>query len=132
MKKVTAFVGSGRNKNTYTAVEQFLAKLHAFGDIESEIVVLSDYQLGFCRGCRVCFDRGEEFCPLKDDLGILVDKIKASDGVDLRHPELHVPYVRDHEDIPGQVRLPWPPAKFLWEVFYQHCHPGFRWRKQDH
>jgi multimeric flavodoxin WrbA len=81
VKKVTAFVGSGRNKNTCTAVEQFLAKLHAFGDIESEIVVLSDYRLGFCRGCRVCFDKGEEFCPLKDDLGILVDKIKASDGV---------------------------------------------------
>jgi multimeric flavodoxin WrbA len=81
MKKITAFVGSGRNKNTYTAVEQFLANMHAFGDIESEIVVLSDYRLGFCRGCRVCFDKGEEFCPLKDDLGMLVDKIKASDGV---------------------------------------------------
>ena len=81
MKKVTAFVGSGRNKNTYSAVEQFLANLQTLGDVDYEIVILSDYRLEFCRGCRVCFDKGEEFCPLKDDLGVLVDKIKVSDGV---------------------------------------------------
>jgi multimeric flavodoxin WrbA len=81
MKRVTAFVGSGRNKNTYIAVEQFLANLQALGDVESEIVILSDYRLEFCRGCRVCFEKGEEFCPLKDDLSMLVNKIKASDGV---------------------------------------------------
>jgi multimeric flavodoxin WrbA len=81
MKRVTAFVGSARKKNTYQAVEQFLTNLQTLGDIEYEIVVMSDYKLGFCRGCMQCFDRGEEFCPLKDDRDVLMEKMMASDGV---------------------------------------------------
>lgn len=81
MKKVTAFVGSARKKNTYKSVERFLKNLQAFGDVEYEIVRLSDYNLGICRGCFVCFEKGEEFCPLKDDRDVLMSKIIASDGV---------------------------------------------------
>jgi multimeric flavodoxin WrbA len=81
MKKVTGFIGSARKKNTYKAVVQFLNNLQVLGDIETEIVVLNDYQLGFCRGCMLCFDKGEEFCPLKDDRDALFGKIAASDGV---------------------------------------------------
>jgi len=81
MKKVTAFVGSAHKKNTHKAVVQFLNSLQALGDVEYEIVTLSDYKLGICRGCRLCFEKGEEFCPLKDDRDMLFDKIAASDGV---------------------------------------------------
>ena len=81
MKKVTAFVGSARKRNTYKAVVQFMTNLQALGDVEYEIVTLSDYRLGTCRGCRVCFEKGEQFCPLKDDRDVLMDKIEASDGV---------------------------------------------------
>jgi multimeric flavodoxin WrbA len=81
MKKVTAFVGSVGKKNTYKATLQFLQNLQALGDVEYEIIILSDYQLGICRGCRQCFEKGEEFCPLKDDRDVLMDRIKASDGV---------------------------------------------------
>src|SRR5512138_1086207 len=81
MKKVTAFVGSAHKKNTYKAVVQFLNNLQALGDVETEIVTLSDYKLGFCRGCRLCFEKGEEYCPLKDDRDVLFEKLTASDGV---------------------------------------------------
>ncbi len=81
MKKVTAFVGSAHKRNTHKAVTQFLNKLQARGEVEVEIVTLSDYKLGHCRGCRVCFDKGEEFCPLRDDRDALWHKIDASDGV---------------------------------------------------
>jgi len=81
MKKVTAFVGSARKKNTYKAVVQFMNNLQGLGDIETEIVVLNNYRLGFCRGCMLCFEKGEEFCPLKDDRDVLFEKIAASDGV---------------------------------------------------
>ena len=43
--KVTAFVGSARKKHTYNSTEQFLHKLQSLGDIEYEIVTLSDYDL---------------------------------------------------------------------------------------
>jgi multimeric flavodoxin WrbA len=86
MKKVTAFVGSAQRHNTYHAVVQFLNYLQALGDVEVEIVTLSDYKLGICRGCRLCFERGEEFCPLKDDRDVLMNKITASDGVVFASP----------------------------------------------
>jgi multimeric flavodoxin WrbA len=81
MKKVTAFVGSAHKQNTYHAVVQFLNNLQTFGEVEYEIVTLSDYRLGICRGCGLCFEKGEEFCPLKDDRDVLMEKINASDGV---------------------------------------------------
>jgi multimeric flavodoxin WrbA len=81
MKKVTAFVGSARKKNTYNAVVQFIGNLQLLGDVEFEIIRLSEYKLGICRGCQLCFNKGEAFCPLKDDRDVLLDKISASDGV---------------------------------------------------
>ena len=86
MKRVTAFVGSARKKHTYNAVRQFLDNLQSLGDVEYEIVALSDYRLGTCRGCKLCFEKGEEFCPLKDDRDVLIEKIMASDGVVFASP----------------------------------------------
>jgi multimeric flavodoxin WrbA len=81
MMKVAAFVGSAHKQNTHQAVVQFLKNLQALGDVESEIVTLSAYKLGTCRGCRLCFEKGEEFCPLKDDRDVLFEKIEHSDGI---------------------------------------------------
>ncbi|HSA94797.1 MAG TPA: flavodoxin family protein [Acidobacteriota bacterium] len=86
MKKVIAFVGSGHKKLTHGAVRQFLNDLESFGDVETELVTLSDYRIGTCRGCRLCFDRGEENCPMKDDRDTLIGKIMASDGVVFASP----------------------------------------------
>jgi len=84
--KVTAFVGSARKKGTYNATEQFLNNLHSLGNIESEIVTLSDYRLGTCKGCKLCFEKGEEFCPLKDDRDKLIEKMNNSDGIIFASP----------------------------------------------
>jgi len=84
--KVTAFVGSARKKCTYNAAEQFLGNLQLLGNIESEIVTLSDFLLGTCKGCKLCFEKGEEFCPLKDDRDILIEKMNNSDGIIFASP----------------------------------------------
>jgi multimeric flavodoxin WrbA len=55
--------------------------LKRYGEIDFEYVFLSDYHLEFCRGCKLCFVNGEEYCPLKDDRDILLEKIAHSDGV---------------------------------------------------
>lgn len=78
---ITAFVGSARKGNTYKAVQRFLLHLQSLGDIDYEIVPLGDYRLKVCRGCKLCMDKGEELCPLKDDRDILIEKIERSDGV---------------------------------------------------
>ena len=81
MKRVTAFVATPRKKSTYNAVRQFLDNLKTLGEVEYEIVALSDYRLGLCGGCKVCFSKGEEFCPQKDDRDVLIEKMMSSDGV---------------------------------------------------
>jgi hypothetical protein len=82
LKSVTAFVGSARKKGfTYAATRQFLDNLQSFGDVQGEIVFLSECDIGLCRGCKVCFERGEERCPLKGDRDVLIEKMMSSDGV---------------------------------------------------
>lgn len=79
--KVIAFVGSARKRHTYNATVRFLDNLRAMGGVETEIVLLSDYRLEICRGCKLCTDKGEELCPLKDDRDVLLAKLFAADGV---------------------------------------------------
>jgi multimeric flavodoxin WrbA len=86
MKKVTAIVGTGRKRSTYNAVLQFLKNLQSLGDVEYEIVALNHYRLEICRGCKRCFTKGEEYCPLKDDRDVFIEKLIASDGVVFASP----------------------------------------------
>ena len=57
MKRVTAFVGSARKKHTHNAVRQFLDNLQSLGDVECEIVALSDYRLGTCQRLQAVLRR---------------------------------------------------------------------------
>jgi len=84
--KVTAFVGSARKKHTYRNTERFLQHLQKMGDVEYEIVALSEYNLKICKGCKLCLDKGEEKCPLRDDRDLLLKKIQQSDGVVFASP----------------------------------------------
>jgi multimeric flavodoxin WrbA len=84
--KVTAFVGSARKKHTYNATEQLMHNLQSLGDIEYEIVTLSDHRLEVCKGCVLCLNKGEELCPFKDDRDMLIDKMNNSDGIIFASP----------------------------------------------
>lgn len=90
--KIIAIIGSYRKKgNTARIVQLISEKLAAAAfqlgvSLEFESIYLGHTNLGFCRGCRVCFDRGEDKCPLKDDLLALKAKIKTADGVIFASP----------------------------------------------
>lgn len=81
MKKVIAIIGSAQKKATYEAVQEFERNLKSYMDIDFEYIFLKDYKLEFCEGCKLCFDKGEEFCPIDDDRDLLIDKMSHSDGV---------------------------------------------------
>jgi Multimeric flavodoxin WrbA len=55
-------------------------------NLDVEWISLFDYELQLCRGCRTCFNKGEEYCPLKDGLLDIRDKITAADGVIIASP----------------------------------------------
>lgn len=81
MKKVIAFIGTATRRHTYRAVQEFEKALKEHEEIDFEYIFLSDFHLEICRGCRLCFDKGEENCPLKDDRDLLLNKIESADGV---------------------------------------------------
>ncbi|SES63892.1 Multimeric flavodoxin WrbA [Natronincola peptidivorans] len=81
MKKVTAFIGSQRKKATYQAVQEMEKNLKQYEAMDFEYVFLNDYELQFCRGCKTCFDKGEKFCPLKDDRDMLLEKMEEANGI---------------------------------------------------
>jgi multimeric flavodoxin WrbA len=84
--KVIAIIGSARKQNTYHAAKRLLDNLQSLGGVEYEIIPLSDYRLFVCKGCKLCFDKGESFCPLQDDRDQLIEKIINSDGVVFASP----------------------------------------------
>lgn len=55
-------------------------------DIELEKVYLGEVELKNCRGCRLCFDKSEAMCPLKDELLVVRDKILQADGLLVASP----------------------------------------------
>ena len=86
MKNITVFIGSARKKATYTAVREFEENLKKLQEVNFEYVYLSEYNLQPCKGCLVCFNKGEANCPLEDDRDILLEKIEKSDGIIMATP----------------------------------------------
>jgi multimeric flavodoxin WrbA len=101
--KILALIGSHRKKgNTARIVQmvdarmQTLAMQHAT-QLEFETLFLGDLAVRPCRGCRACFDRGENACPLKDDIPFIRSQMDAADALILASPV----YV---DDVSGLVK----------------------------
>lgn len=73
------------NGNTHKAFALLEEYLHHNGSY-IEKVNLAEKDIGFCRGCRTCFDQGETLCPLKDDVLEIYDKMKANDIIVIGGP----------------------------------------------
>lgn len=81
MKNIVCFIGSAQKKGTYEGVQMFSEMMKMQSEVEIEYIFLSNYNLEFCNGCKVCFNKGEEFCPLNDDRDIFIQKMEKADGV---------------------------------------------------
>lgn len=88
IKKVTVFIGSPRKKTTYEVVQEFEKILKSYGEMEIDLeyILLKDYKLENCKSCLLCFNKGEEFCSLKDDRNVLLEKLENSDGIIIATP----------------------------------------------
>jgi Multimeric flavodoxin WrbA len=101
--KLLALVSSCRkNGNTARMVELIATQIKEIAALQKitvdfETIYLGEVSLNACKGCRVCFDKGETFCPFKDDLLTLKKEMNAADGILLASPV----YV---EDINGVMK----------------------------
>ncbi|MGI5859274.1 MAG: flavodoxin family protein [Tepidanaerobacteraceae bacterium] len=85
--KIISLVGSYRiNGNTDKVVSLIERRLLSIAQkeniaLEVEKIHLGHLDIKTCRGCRACFGKGEEKCPLNDDLLSLLEKIHQADGI---------------------------------------------------
>jgi len=85
--KIISLVSSYRiNGNTNRAVSLIEKQLLSIVEKENIVLEVEKIQLGHldiktCCGCRVCFDKGEERCPLNDDLLAIWEKIHQADVI---------------------------------------------------
>lgn len=92
MMKLISIVSSCRqNGNTERLVkllENSLIKMAEEQNVSMQIehISLSKADVQLCRGCRACFDRGEQYCPRKDDILKIRDSVENADGMILASP----------------------------------------------
>jgi len=90
--RILALVGSYRKHgNTDQIVHLIGEQLQRIAaqhqePLELETIWLGRQMINPCRGCRVCFNRGEEKCPCRDDLLPIKAKMKAADGILVASP----------------------------------------------
>lgn len=82
-KKVLLIDSSNRRKNTYNVLLQIEKILKSRG-FETEILNLFDYEIKDCVGCEICVT--ESVCCVTDDMPVIMQKIKESDGLVLSSP----------------------------------------------
>ena len=75
--KILAILSSPRKKNTYRAVQAIETLHKQTCDCDYEYLFLHKTDLKGCVGCHLCLTRGEEFCPLKDDRDLILQKIEG-------------------------------------------------------
>jgi multimeric flavodoxin WrbA len=84
--KILVIIGSPRKANTYKTVQKIEQFHKNIADCEYEYLFLKDINFSACKGCFACISKGEEYCPLKDDRDLIIQRIESADGVILASP----------------------------------------------
>ncbi|PKM94690.1 MAG: flavodoxin family protein [Firmicutes bacterium HGW-Firmicutes-1] len=79
--KVLVLMGSPRKKDGYHICEQMKDQLNQNEKVEFEYVFLKALNVEECRGCDQCFQKGEAYCPMQDDIKQLKEKLVHADGI---------------------------------------------------
>jgi len=85
--KILVLIGSPKGKGIgYRIAQSLEKKMKKLGDVDFEYILLKESNIELCKGCFLCVLKGREFCPLKDGLQEIDEKIGLSDGIVLVSP----------------------------------------------
>ena len=79
--KISIIMGSPRKKDSYRICKLIEESFINTSNFEFEYLYLKDYRIENCKGCDRCFQRGENYCPCKDDLATIKEKLLQADGI---------------------------------------------------
>ncbi len=78
---IVVFNGSPRIKDSYRVTNKILDIMKAKEQLDIEYIHLKQLEIKECIGCMLCFEKGEELCPLEDDVLKIKEKLVAADGI---------------------------------------------------
>jgi multimeric flavodoxin WrbA len=84
--RILSINGSQRRRGNTAAILTLIeAELNSLAEAAGETISIDrleicDVNIQPCMGCRLCFDRGEDACPLKDDLLAVKSRFDQADG----------------------------------------------------
>jgi multimeric flavodoxin WrbA len=84
--KIVAIMGSPRKGDTYKTTKMIEDYLKQMGKVDFEYLHLKDADIKLCTGCHTCFLKGEDRCPLKDDVQPIRRKMLEADGIIIATP----------------------------------------------
>jgi multimeric flavodoxin WrbA len=85
--KITIINGSPRkNGNGSGFIQKIIELLKADSDIDVQLINLFEKDIRMCKGCQLCYEKGEDFCPIKDDVADITKTLLDCDGMIIYTP----------------------------------------------
>lgn len=83
---IVVFTGSPRKKDSYRVIKTIESEMAKDADVRFEFIHMNELSINDCAGCMQCFRKGEEYCPVKDDIAGISEKLTAADGIIFASP----------------------------------------------
>lgn len=83
---IVVLTGSPRKKDSYNVIKQIEKEMAKDVDVCFDYIQLSTCEIRDCKGCMQCFKKGENFCPLEDNISVISEKLAAADGIIFASP----------------------------------------------
>lgn len=84
--KVSVIIGSPRKKDSYGVIRDFEELIKQELVTEFDYIHLGQADLRPCVGCNLCFSKGEDLCPLKDDHKDIITSLEQADFIIISSP----------------------------------------------
>ncbi len=79
--KIIVLMGSPRKQDSFSVCKVIEDKINTIHKTEFEYIYLRSMNIEDCKGCDQCFKKGELYCPLKDDIQQIREKLISADGI---------------------------------------------------
>lgn len=86
--KIAVLLGSPRIKDSYRICKEIETQINQRNDsMEFDYIHIKNYNVMDCKGCCLCFQKGENDCPCRgDDVNSIKERLKAADALIIASP----------------------------------------------
>jgi multimeric flavodoxin WrbA len=84
--KIVVILGSPRKMNSYDICKMIEEKFSDVRQITFEYLHIASMNIKECKGCGQCLKKGEQYCPIIDDVSYIKEQLLSADGIIFSSP----------------------------------------------